>query len=111
MIPEGEREQPMVQVTQDVVRVRSWVQSRSGWPCRRLDGGIAVAFPGDRCRGIEIGWGEFEPNFCARRYVLVHDDALGSTRCFLGTAEAARSFLAEAASAAPLPGVAAALSG
>jgi hypothetical protein len=95
----------MVRITQNVVEVRSWVQARSGWPCRRLDGGIAVSFPGDRCRGIEIGWDEFEPNFCARRYVLALDDAHGSTRHFLGSVADARTYLAGMAEGAPRPGL------
>jgi hypothetical protein len=92
----------MLRVTQDVVEVRSWVESREGWPCRRLDGKLALNFPGEACRGVEVGWEEFEPNFLRGGCVLVYEDALGSRRCFLGSDAEARAFVA-GERAAPRP--------
>jgi len=92
-IPEGNGSQQMLRVTQDVVQVRSWVEARDGWPCRRLDGRVALNFPGEICRGLEVGWGEFEPNFCAGRLVFVHDDVAGSRAWFIGSPGEAREFV------------------
>jgi hypothetical protein len=83
----------MLRVTQDVVEIRGWVQSRGGWPVRRLDGRIAIGFRGEVRRGVDIEWGEFEPNFCVGRWVFVYDDAPGSARWFLGSAEEARRYV------------------
>ncbi len=96
----------MLRATQDVLELRTWAQSRGGWPCRRLDGKIALNFPGEPCRGVEIGWDEFEPNFCVGRCVLVYDDSVGSTRWFIGNDEEARRFVSEReglAGGAPAP--------
>lgn len=73
----------MLRITRAVSEVRSFAESRCGWPCRRLDGRLALGFPGDICRGLEIGWDEFEVNFCLGRYALVWDDFPGSTRAFV----------------------------
>ena len=73
----------MLRITRTVSEVRSFAESRNGWPCRRLDGRLALGFRGDICRGVEIGWDEFEVNFLLGRYVLVWDDAPGSTRAFV----------------------------
>jgi hypothetical protein len=86
----------MWRVTQDVVEIRGWVQGRGGWPCRLLDGRIALNFPGERCRGLEIGWDEFGPNFCFGRCVFVYDDAAGAGGWFLGSAQEAHHFVSEA---------------
>jgi hypothetical protein len=83
----------MLQVTQDVVQVRRWAEERGGRPCRRLDGRIALNLPGDICRGVEVGWDEFEPVFCAGRLAFVHGDA-GSRTWFIGTQREAREFVA-----------------
>jgi len=80
-----------LRISQEVQVVRDWIGGRGGWPCRRLDGGLAVGFHGDICRGLGIGWDEFEVNFRVGRYALAFDEAAGSTRCYLGgLAEAVR---------------------
>jgi hypothetical protein len=83
----------MLRVTQDVVELRGWVQSRGGWPVRERDGRITVSYPGDRGRAAEIGWEEFEAVFCSCGWVLVYDDAPGSRRCLVGSVEEARAFV------------------
>lgn len=93
-----------LRVTQEVGAVRHWVDGRGGWPCRRLDGGLAVGFGGDICRGVRIGWDEFEVNFCAGHLALAYDEAAGSIRCFIGKLPDARSFAAEAVAPAVPPG-------
>jgi hypothetical protein len=82
-----------------VGEVRAWVQQRAGHPCRRPDGAIDLNLPGEPCRGVDVEWGEFEPNFCVGRSALVYDDAPGSSLWFLGGSEEVRSFLAEAEAA------------
>jgi hypothetical protein len=64
---------------------------------RQLDGRVALGFRGEVCRGVGIGWGEFEVNFRASRYLLVHDDTPGSTRSFVGTEREAERFVAQLA--------------
>lgn len=73
----------MLRITRTVSGVRSFAEARGAWPCRRLDGRLALGFRGDICRGVEIGWDEFEVNFCLGRYVLVWDDVPGATRAFV----------------------------
>ncbi len=89
---------PTLRVTQGIAAVRRWVDSRGGWPCRRLDGGLAVGFHGDICRGVQIGWDEFEVNFCAGRLALAYDDTPAGVRCFIGRPPEARRFAADPAS-------------
>jgi hypothetical protein len=80
--------------TKAVSEVRSWAQQRDAWPVRRLDGRLALGFSGDICRGVRIGWGEFEVNFCAGNCVLVLDETPGSTRSFVGPQPEAEHFVA-----------------
>jgi hypothetical protein len=81
----------MLRVTQDVGLVRRWAEERGGRPCRRLDGRVALNLPGDICRGVEIGWDEFQPVFCAGRLAFVHGEE-GSRTWFIGTQREAREF-------------------
>jgi hypothetical protein len=85
----------VLRVTDDVLELRCWAESRGGWPCRDpATGRLAVMFPGDAWEGVEIGWDEFEPTFCQGRCVFVYDDAWGSRRCFVGNEREARAFVA-----------------
>ncbi len=89
----------MLRVTEDVLEMRHWAESRGASPCRdAATGKLGLAFPGERCEGVAVGWGEFEPTFCSGRCVFVYDDALGATRWFIGDAEEARRFVASARS-------------
>lgn len=92
----------MLRVTQDVVQVRRWAEERRGRPARRLDGRIALNLPGDICRGVEIGWDEFEPVFCAGRLAFAHGEA-GSDLWFIGTPREAREFLERMVGGGPPP--------
>lgn len=83
----------MLRVAEGVSSIRRWTEERQGWPCRRLDGQLAVGFVGDTCRGIEIGWDEFQATFCAQRAAFVLDDAPDSRTCFVGPPDEARHFL------------------
>jgi len=85
----------MLRVTQGVSVLRRWTEERQGWPCRRLDGRLAVGFAGQECLGIEIGWDEFEATFCAQGAAFVLDDAPDSRSCCVGPPEEARRFLAD----------------
>lgn len=85
----------MLRVADGVSSIRRWTEERQGWPCRRVDGRLAVGFAGDACRGIEIGWDEFEVTYCAERAAFVLDDAPDSRTCFVGSPEEARRFLAD----------------
>ncbi|MBI5067754.1 MAG: hypothetical protein HZB56_05895 [Deltaproteobacteria bacterium] len=85
----------MLRVTQGVAGIRRWTEVRGGWPCRRLDGRLAVGFAGDICRGVEIGWAEFLATFCAQRAAFVLDDEPGSRSCFVGTPDEARRYVAD----------------
>lgn len=89
---------PTLRVTQDITAVRRWVDSRGGWPCRRLDGGLAVGFQADICRGVQIGWDEFEVNFCTGRLALAFDEVPSGIRCFIGRLPEARRFAADPSS-------------
>lgn len=91
----------MLRITQGVGSVRRWTEERGGWPCRRLDGHLAVGFAGDICRGVEIGWAEFLATFCAQRAAFVLDDDQGSRSCFVGSPEEARRYLADRSGWAP----------
>jgi hypothetical protein len=91
----------MLWITRSVSEVRSWAQARGAWPCRRLDGRLALGFPNEICRGVEIGWAEFAVNFVARRSVLAWDDAPGSTRALIRSEAEARRLLADELGAAP----------
>jgi len=85
----------MLRVTQGVSGIRRWTEERQGWPCRRLDGRLAVGFAGEECLGIEIGWAEFEATFCAQRAAFVLDDAPDARSCFVGPADEGRRYLAD----------------
>jgi len=85
----------MLRVTQGVSAIRRWTEGRQGWPCRRLDGRLAVGFAGQECLGIEIGWAEFEATFCAQGAAFALDDAADSRSCFVGPPEEARRYLAD----------------
>lgn len=74
----------MIRIVRHVAEVRAWVEQRGGRPCRRPDGGLDLNLPGEPCRGIDVAWGEFEPNFCVAHYALAFDDAPGSRAWFLG---------------------------
>jgi hypothetical protein len=87
----------MLQITRAVSQVRSFAEARGAWPCRQLDGQLALGFRGEICRGVGIGWDEFEVNFCAGRCVLVWDDAPGSTRAWVRSESEARRAVAEEA--------------
>jgi hypothetical protein len=94
----------MLHVTDDVMELRAWAESRGGWPCRdEVTGRLAVAFPGGGDHGVEIGWDEFEPTFCQGRCVFVYDDAMGSRRCFVGSEAEARAFVAWSGAGAAAP--------
>jgi hypothetical protein len=88
-------EEGMLRAANGISGIRRWVQERGGWPCRRLDGGLAVGFAGDVCRGVEIGWDEFEATFCSQRGAFVRDDEPDSRHCFVGTADEARRYLSD----------------
>jgi hypothetical protein len=85
--------------TQELVQMREWVESRAGWPCRRIDGRITFNFPGERCGGLEIGWAEFEINFLAGRMAFAYEDEEPG-RWLLGTWAEARDFAARLRAAA-----------
>jgi hypothetical protein len=83
----------MLRVTQDVVELRRWAESRDAKPCRDgATGRIAFSFAGEVCP-FPVGWDEFEPTFCAGRSVFVYDDAPGSRRHFLGGVDEAHAFV------------------
>lgn len=85
----------MLRITQKVASIRRWTEERGGWPCRRLDGRLAVGFSGDICRGVEIGWAEFLATFCAQRAAFVLDDDPDSRSCLVGSPEEARRHVAD----------------
>lgn len=86
----------MLRVTQDVVELRHWAESRGARPCRDpASGRIALSFPGDPC-AFPVGWDEFEPAFMFSRSVFVYDEAPGSRRHFLGSWDEAHAFVAKA---------------
>jgi len=91
----------MLRVTQGVSVLRRWTEERQGWPCRRLDGRLAVGFAGEECLGIAIGWGEFEATFCAQGAAFVLDDAPDSRSFCVGPPEEARRYLADMQGRAP----------
>lgn len=93
----------MLRLTHGVAEVRTWAQARGAWPCRQLDGGLALGFSNEPCRGVEIGWAEFAVNFRAGRCVLIWDDAPGSTRALVySESEAHREVVDEVGSRRPL---------
>ncbi len=90
----------MLRVTDDILEVRCWAEARGGRPCRDPESGrLELAFPGEACSGIEVGWDEFEPTFCVARCVFVCDDAPGSRLCFIGSEPEARAWFEEEARA------------
>ncbi len=89
----------MLRVTQDVVEVRRWAESRGGRPCRDgRSGRLGLAFAGEPCP-FPVGWDEFEPAFCASRCVFVYDEAPGAHRCFVGSSDEAHAFVSAGAGA------------
>jgi hypothetical protein len=88
----------MLRVTEDVLELRKWAECRGARPCRdEASGRVALALPGRPCQGaVEVGWGEFEPAFCAGRWVFVYDDAPGGTAFLVGDVAAVRAFVADA---------------
>jgi hypothetical protein len=90
----------MLRVTQDVVELRRWAESRGARPCRDpASGRIALSFPDGSCT-FPVGWDEFEPAFMFSRSVFVYDEAPGSRRHFLGSEPEAHAFVTEAIGAA-----------
>jgi hypothetical protein len=93
----------MLRVTDDVVELRRWAEARGGCPCRdAASGRLRIAFEDDPC-AVDVGWGEFEPAFCAGRCLFVYDDAPGARRHLVGGADEARAFLGGAGGAAAAP--------
>lgn len=91
----------MLRVTQDVVELRHWAESRGARPCRDPESGrIGLAFPDGSCP-FPVGWDEFEPAFMYVRLVFVYDESPGSRRHFLGTVDEAHAFVSGAIAAAP----------
>lgn len=86
----------MLRVTDDLLELRHWAEERGGFPCRRLDGTLALCFGDDERPGLTIGWDEFESNFVVCREALVYDDAPGCNRHFIGTVPQARAWVAAA---------------
>jgi hypothetical protein len=85
----------MLRVTQDVVELRHWAESRGARPCREpASGRIALSFPDGSC-AFPVGWDEFEPAFMFSRSVFVYDEAPGSRRHFLGSEEEAHAFVSQ----------------
>ena len=92
----------MLRITDDVVEVRRWAESRGAHPCRDADDGtIRLRVADDPC-AIPVGWDEFESAFCLARSVLVYDAAPGSRSFFLGGAEEARRFVEEERPGTPM---------
>lgn len=91
----------MLRVTQDVVELRHWAESRGARPCRDPGNGgrIGLSFPDDSCP-FPVGWDEFEPTFMYSRSVFVYDESPGSRRHFLGTEDEAHAFVSGAIAAA-----------
>jgi len=98
----------MLHVTEDVVEMRDWAESRGARPCRQPGTGrLGLAFSGEPCEDVLVGWGEFEPAFCIGHLVFVYDEAPGSRRWFIGSEAEARAFVQYASSSAmpPPPGL------
>ncbi len=83
----------MLRVTGDVVELRRWAESRGGRPCREAGTGRLRLEFGGGCGELEVGWEEFEPNFCAGRCVFVYDDAPGAVRWFIGSEADAHEYV------------------
>ncbi len=87
----------MLRVTDDISELRCWAEERGATPCRDpTTGRLALAFAGEPCPGLEVGWDEFEPTFCAARAVFVYDDGPGARHWYLGSEQEARAFVARA---------------
>jgi hypothetical protein len=87
----------MLRVTQEVVEVRRWAESRGARPCREeATGRIWLVYAGEACTAREVGWDEFEATFKVGRSVFVYDDAPAGRRFFVGDEGAARAFVGEA---------------
>jgi hypothetical protein len=84
----------MLHVTEDVVEMRAWAESRGARPSRHPGTGRpGLAFPGEPCEDVLVGWGEFEPAFRIGHLVLVYDEAPGSRRWFIGSEAEAHAFV------------------
>jgi hypothetical protein len=93
----------MLRVTQDVVELRRWAESRGARPCRDgATGRIGLSFEGAPC-SVAVGWDEFEPAFCVSRCVFVYDDAPGGRRFFVGGEDEAHAFVSGDAGSAAQP--------
>ena len=89
----------MLRVTEDVVEMRGWADSRGARPYRQAGTGrLGFALPDEPCEDVLVGWGEFEPAFRMSRLVFVYDEAPGSRRWFIGTEAEARDFVYRASS-------------
>ncbi len=88
----------MYRTTPDVLELRRWAETRGARPCRDGAGRLVLSLPGHPS-GDEVGWDEFEPTFVTCREVFVYDEAPGSDRCFIGTAEEARAYICAPAAA------------
>jgi hypothetical protein len=88
----------MLRVTEDVLELRRWAETRGARPCRdEPSGRVGLVFPGVPCPASrEVGWDEFEATFRAAHGVFVYDDAPGGTRFFVGDVHGARRFVSAA---------------
>ena len=85
----------MLRVTQDLIEIRRWAESRGGHPCRDLaTGKLRFGFAGDEaCDARGVGWDEFESLFVLGRAVFVYDASPGGRRWFVGDEAAARAYV------------------
>jgi hypothetical protein len=88
----------MLRVTDDVLELRRWADTRGARPCRdQASGRPGLVFPGTPCPAAqEVGWDEWEATFRHARSVFVYDDAPGGRRWLVGDLAAARRFVTEA---------------
>ncbi len=84
----------MLRVTQDVLEVRRWAESRGARPCRdEASGRLWLVFEGEVCTATAVGWDEFESLFVLGRGVFVYDASPGGRRFFVGDEPAAREYV------------------